>query len=105
MQLLSFNQMYRIQAIIQNEAGIHCRPTAVIIKTIGQYEGRIEIINAEGRSDPRSMLGLMSLCLVKGTAVTIEVEGPDEERWANKLKDLFEFHFDFPPNPAANGRA
>lgn len=92
--------MYRIQAIIQNEAGIHCRPTAVIIKEIGAYEGTIEIINNEGRSDPRSMLGLMSLCLMKGTEITIAVEGPDEEAWAKKLKALFEYHFDFPPKPA-----
>lgn len=91
--------MYRIQATIQNEAGIHCRPTAIIIKTIGEYDGRIEISHANGRSDPRSMLGLMSLCLSCGTEITIEVEGPDEEAWANKLKDLFEYHFDFPPQP------
>ncbi len=88
--------MFRIQAIIQNEAGIHCRPAAVIIKTIGDYAGQVVVRHADESSDPRSMLGLMSMCLTQGTAITIEVHGPDEEMWATKLKELFEFHFDFP---------
>jgi len=89
--------MTRLEATIQNENGIHCRPTAVIIKAIGDYPGRIDIINENGRSDPRSMLGLMSLCLTKGNHIAIEVEGPDEHTLAAKLKELFETHFDFPP--------
>lgn len=89
--------MYQVKATIQNEAGIHCRPSAVIIKSIGDYQGTIEIENSHGRSDARSMLGMMSLCLTRGTEITIEVDGPDEQVWAQKLKDLFEYHFDFPP--------
>jgi len=88
--------MVKVEAVIRNEHGIHCRPTAVIMKAIGGYAGVINVIAPEGRTDPRSMLGLMSLCLVKGTAVTIEVEGPDEQDMADKLKVLFETRFDFP---------
>lgn len=88
--------MIEVQAVIQNEHGIHCRPTAVIMKAIGAYEGTIEVTAPEGRTDPRSMLGLMSLCLVKGTQVTIRVEGPDEQSMSEKLKILFETKFDFP---------
>jgi phosphotransferase system HPr (HPr) family protein len=89
--------MFEIQATIQNEHGIHCRPTALIIRSIGDYAGVIEIINENGKSDPRSMLGLMSLGLAKGVTVTVHVEGPDEEAMGLKLRDLFETHFDFPP--------
>lgn len=87
--------MIQLQATIQNEHGIHCRPTALIIKSIGNYDGRIEIICGNGRSNPRSMLGLMSLGLAKGVCITIEVEGPDENGMAARLKDLFETEFDF----------
>jgi phosphotransferase system HPr (HPr) family protein len=87
--------MIQLQATIQNEHGIHCRPTALIIRAIGDYEGRIEIICDNGRSNPRSMLGLMSLGLAKGVPITIEVEGRDEIDMANQLKTLFETHFDF----------
>ena len=87
--------MITIQATIQNEHGIHCRPTALIIRSIGDYAGRIEIVCGDGRSNPRSMLGLMSLGLAKGVDIVIEVEGPDEESMAIRLKELFETHFDF----------
>jgi len=87
--------MIHVQATIQNEHGIHCRPTALIIRAIGDYTGRIEVICENRRSNPRSMLGLMSLGLAKGTDITIEVEGPDEQAMADKMKELFETHFDF----------
>lgn len=89
--------MQRIQAIIQNEAGIHCRPSALIIKALTDFSGTVEIVNSHGRADVRSMLGMMSLGLSQGTEITIEVDGLDEAAWAVKLKDLFEYHFDFPP--------
>lgn len=87
--------MFQIQATIQNEHGIHCRPTALIMRSIGDYSGRIEVVCGNGRSNPRSMLGLMSLGLAKGVEIVIEVDGPDEESMALRLKELFETHFDF----------
>ena len=88
--------MFCVQATIQNEHGIHCRPSALIIRSIGDYEGQIIVSCECGSSNPRSMLGLMSLGLAKGTPIRIEVEGPDEESMAQRLKELFETHFDFP---------
>lgn len=89
--------MIQIEATIRNEHGIHCRPTAVIIRSIGDFPGRILVSNENGSSDPRSMMGLMSLCLTRDSTVRIEVEGPGEEQLAGQLKELFERHFDFPP--------
>ena len=37
------------------------------------------------------------LGLEQGAEVTIQVTGPDEEQYALKLAELFETHFDFPP--------
>lgn len=87
--------MVEVQAVIQNEHGIHCRPSAVILNAIGDYAGSIEIRCAGGCCNPRSMLGLLSLGLSCGTAITIHVTGPDEEATARQLKELFETHFDF----------
>ena len=88
--------MTEIDAVIQNEHGIHCRPSALIIKEIGGYEGHIEIHCEHGCCNPRSMLGLMSMGLEHGKHIRITVEGPDEDAMAQKLKALFETHFDFP---------
>jgi phosphocarrier protein len=89
--------MFETTAIVQNEAGIHCRPSAVLVKEGSAYDGVILVEAASGSCNLTSALECIMLGLEKGAEVTIQVTGPDEEAFANKIKDLFEFHFDFPP--------
>ncbi len=89
--------MVSTDATIKNEAGIHCRPSTHIIKTLQAYEGRLKVTNPDGgSSDLRSMLSLMMLALAHGTRITLEVEGPDEEAKLQELVGLFEYEYDFP---------
>lgn len=81
---------------IQNEFGIHCRPSAVIIKAVRNYKGRLIVRFLGDECDPRSILGLMSLGLKKGDEIEIEVSGEDAERVADELAELFARQFDFP---------
>ena len=88
--------MVKAVARIRNEKGIHCRPSALIIKEMAGYQGRI-IISANGEScDVKSVVGLLSLCLLPGSEVEIEVVGDDEEVTCAKMVELFEREFDFP---------
>jgi phosphocarrier protein len=83
-------------AVVQNQAGIHVRPSGVIIEKIGDFSGWI---NAEAHGfsvDLNSVMGLLSLGLVQEDEVKIRVEGPDEEKVAAQVKELFERHYDFP---------
>lgn len=84
------------KATIHNEAGIHCRPSTHIIKSVKDYPGTFRVWCAEGESDLRSMLSLMMLSLTCGTEVEIEVDGPDEEARLAELITLFETEYDFP---------
>jgi phosphocarrier protein HPr len=85
------------QAIIANSAGIHCRPSALIVKEFQGYPGRIEISNGNGRCDVSSVMQLLSLEMGQGCAVTIEVTGANEAATADRLVELLQTHFDFPP--------
>ena len=87
-------------ATIVNSAGIHCRPSAAIVKDLNGYAGDITLATAEGSCDPRSIMELLALCLQEGTAVRVRVEGPDEVQVADRLVTLLETHFDFPPRLA-----
>lgn len=89
--------MYTANATIQNAAGIHCRPSAILVKEGSAYEGSIHIRAQSGTCDLTSALDLIMLGLEPGAKVTIEVSGPDEEAFCLKLAALFEHHFDFPP--------
>ncbi|NCC50288.1 MAG: HPr family phosphocarrier protein [Spartobacteria bacterium] len=85
-------------AVIKNSDGIHCRPSAVIVKASKCYtDCQIRVLAQTGSCDPRSVLALISLALSPGTIIRIQVEGPEEERICGELVELFETHFDFPP--------
>jgi len=84
-------------ATIQNAQGIHCRPSAVIVKAMQGFEGEVRILTDEGDCDPRSIMALLALGLQPGTRVRVEVEGDGEEAVAQQLVELLETHFDFPP--------
>ena len=83
---------------VHNRAGIHCRPAGVIIDAMrGEFPGhRFEIITPYGDVELDGMLALIAQCLTCGTETTLRVEGPDAERAAQRIGDLFEHNFDFP---------
>jgi phosphocarrier protein HPr len=85
------------KATIRNEAGIHCRPSAFIVKELKDYPGTMRIWNGDGESDVRSMLGLMMMAMTCGSDVSVEVSGPDESAQLQKLTALLEKIYDFPP--------
>ena len=89
--------MFEAKAVIQNEAGIHCRPSAILVKEGMAYAGEILVTAKTGTSTLTSALECIMLGLEKGVEVVIQVTGPDEEAFCNKLVELFETHFDFPP--------
>lgn len=85
---------------VNNRAGIHCRPSGVILNAITQEfpDHRCEVETADGTvTELTSILALISLALTRGTRAILRVEGVDEERAIKRLGDLFEYEFDFPP--------
>lgn len=88
--------MVEARAVIKNEAGIHCRPTAVITQEAGEYAGTVSVFAPSGSCTLGSALELMMLGLEHGTEITLQVEGPDEAAAAARFKELFETRFDFP---------
>jgi phosphocarrier protein HPr len=88
--------MVEVKVVVQNEAGIHCRPSAILVKEGCAYTGEILVTAASGTCTLTSALELIMLGLEKGAKVDIQVTGPDEEAFARRLGELFETHFDFP---------
>lgn len=85
---------------VRNKAGIHCRPSGVILTAIKNEfpDHFFEVVNPSGtRMEINSMLALLSLELTCGTTALLRVEGIDEERAIERMCELFEYEFDFPP--------
>ena len=90
--------MKKRQVTIRNKAGIHCRPSSVILNTITQEfsDHRFEVVADGNTTELNSILALISLGLSCGTQVVLQVEGSDEEKAIQRIGDLFEYEFDFP---------
>ena len=84
---------------IRNKAGIHCRPSSIILSTIQQkYPLHTFLIVKDGEEiELNSILNLISLGLACGENAILTVSGPDEDKAVDEIGDLFEYEFDFPP--------
>ena len=64
--------------VVANEAGIHARPAAEIVKLAAKFRSEIVIVRDGLEVNAKSIMGVMMLAAGKGSKVTIETEGPDE---------------------------
>ena len=89
--------MIQTKITVENFAGIHVRPSGVIIQSVQGYPGRISVAANGMETDLTNIMGLIAMGLGKGDEISIEVEGPEDEKMLETLSDLFSRHFDFPP--------
>ncbi len=85
---------------IRNKAGIHCRPSSVILTTIKADfpETKFNLVTDDHPpTELNSILGLISLGLHYGNEALLKVEGLNEEEACTKIAELLENEFDFPP--------
>jgi len=78
---------------ILNKLGLHARASALLVQTVNKYAAQIHI-SADGQTtDARSILGVMSLGVAKGSKIQIEATGEDAERAVKAIEKLFEARF------------
>lgn len=64
---------------ITNETGLHARPATSVVNKAGKYQSDIQL-SYNGKSiNLKSIMGLMSLGISKGSEVVISAEGKDAE--------------------------
>jgi phosphocarrier protein HPr len=82
--------MYSKEVVVNNVLGLHARPATFFIQKANEYRSSIWVEKDERRVNAKSLLGVLSLGVTKGAAITIIAEGPDEELAVNGLIDLVE---------------
>lgn len=71
--------------IVTNETGIHARPAALLVNYVKNFPGEIMIKYGEKTGNLKSILNVMALGIKKGSEVTIQVTGENEEEFANEV--------------------
>ena len=79
--------------VIQNKVGLHARPATFFIQKANEFKSTVWVEKEERRVNAKSLLGVLSLGIVGGTAIRIIVDGSDEEEALNALVELVESGF------------
>ncbi len=82
------------EVVIQNQVGLHARPATFFIQKANEYKASVWIEKDERRVNAKSLLGVLSLGITKGTNVTIIADGADEEAAVNGLIQLVASNFE-----------
>ena len=79
--------------VVNNQVGLHARPATFFIQKANEFKSSIWVEKEERRVNAKSLLGVLSLGIVKGTAVTLIAEGVDEVAAVETLAELVESNF------------
>ena len=79
--------------VVNNQVGLHARPATFFIQKANEFKSSIWVEMEERRVNAKSLLGVLSLGIVKGTEITLIAEGVDEGEAVNTLAELVESNF------------
>ena len=67
------------EVLINNQVGLHARPATFFIQKANEFKSSIWVEKDERRVNAKSLLGVLSLGIVKGTTITLIADGSDQE--------------------------
>ncbi len=79
--------------IINNSVGLHARPATFFVQKANSFKSSIWIEKEDCRVNAKSLLGVLSLGITKGTAVTLIADGVDESSAIDGLAELIDSEF------------
>lgn len=83
------------ETVVTNRLGLHARAAAKLVRTAAHFESTVRLRKLYGdvNADAKSILSVLALAASKGTNLTIECEGHDEEAAMQSVIELFESGF------------
>ncbi len=96
--------MKQIELVIQNPTGLHARPAKVLVTLAKQFKSEIRLLYGEKNANAKSMVSVLTLGAVSGSAITVQVNGEDEDAALAELESAIRAGLgdnDVHPAPAA----
>lgn len=73
---------------IVSDSGLHARPATLLVHAAGGFEADIQLVYNARSVNSKSIMGVMSLGIPKGSEIKITAEGPDAEAALSKLAEV-----------------
>jgi len=84
---------HRIQLRIENEAGLHARPAAELVRLAGKFDAEVWIAKDDVEVNAKSIMGVLMLAAERGSVITLRARGDDAEEVVKAVRDLIEKGF------------
>ena len=81
------------EVTINNEVGLHARPATFFIQKANEFKSGIWVEKDERRVNAKSLLGVLSLGITKGSTITLRADGSDEKEAVAALSELVSGNF------------
>ena len=78
---------------IKNSVGLHARPATFFIQKATSFKSSIWVEKEDRRVNAKSLLGVLSLGIVKDMTITLIADGPDESEALEALASLINTGF------------
>ena len=86
--------MLEKEVTIINNAGLHTRPAATIVKIAAKFKSEFMIHKDGMHINGKSIIGVMTLAAEKGSKLLLTFEGEDQEEACEAIIQYFEKGFD-----------
>ncbi len=85
--------MIKQEIEIINKLGLHARASSKLTQTASQFSSDIWVEKNGRRVNAKSIMGVMMLAAAKGSTITLETNGPDEQAAMAALQALINDYF------------
>lgn len=80
--------MFERKLTVNNETGLHARPAAMLVQVCSRFESDTKLVVEDKSINAKSIIGILSCGIDKGTEVTLQVDGKDEEEAGRAIVEL-----------------
>ena len=78
---------------VENQVGLHARPATFFIQKANEFKASVWVEKEDRRVNAKSLLGVLSLGIVKGTPIKLIADGPDEKEAVEALFKMISSDF------------
>ena len=80
--------MFTLQSVVKCESGLFNRQATYFIQKANEFKSSIWVEVEDRKINAKSLLGVLSMGITKGTSVNIIADGSDEEEAVKALSEM-----------------
>ena len=82
--------MFSKEVIVRCESGLHNKQVTYFVQKANEFRSSVWLESENRQMNAKSLLGIMSLGIVTGAAVTLSADGSDEVDAVNALESMLQ---------------